>query len=189
MMTKLVFLLEEPSAKEMLNGLLPRLLPREISYQCVVFEGKTDLEKQIPKKLRGWREPGVCFVILRDQDRGDCRDIKAKLTEICRQAGHEAALVRIACRELESWYMADLKAVEKGLRIENLARKQEKQKYRKPDQVDAPARELERLTQNRYQKVSGSRAIGPHLDIGNRRSNSFRVFVQGIERIVEQGCP
>lgn len=43
-MKHLVFLLEEPSAKEMLNGLLPRLLPG-LSYRCIVFEGKQDLEK------------------------------------------------------------------------------------------------------------------------------------------------
>lgn len=44
----LVFFLEEPSAKAMLEGLLPKLFDTEINEpQYVVFEGKSDLEKQI----------------------------------------------------------------------------------------------------------------------------------------------
>ena len=41
-MNTLVFLLEEPSAKEMLKGILPRLLPEHIQPQFIVFEGKQD---------------------------------------------------------------------------------------------------------------------------------------------------
>jgi hypothetical protein len=44
-MSHLVFFLEEPSAREMLQGILPNILSDEISTQFVVFEGKQDLEK------------------------------------------------------------------------------------------------------------------------------------------------
>ena len=40
----LVFLLEEPSAREMLKGSLPRVLPDAVQVRYVVFEGKHDLE-------------------------------------------------------------------------------------------------------------------------------------------------
>lgn len=39
--------------------------------------------------------------------------------------------------------------------------------------------ELERIVPF-YQKIGGSRAIGPYLDPDNTRSDSFRVFVSGI---------
>ena len=52
-MTCLVFFLEEKSAEIMLEGILPQILPEGIGYRCVVFEGKQDLEKRLPKRLRG----------------------------------------------------------------------------------------------------------------------------------------
>ena len=46
-MSNLVCLLEEPSAEEMLKGVLPRFLPDNIQVKYIVFEGKQDLEKQL----------------------------------------------------------------------------------------------------------------------------------------------
>lgn len=37
-MKELVFLLEEPSAKAMLESLLPRMLDQGIAVRCIVFE-------------------------------------------------------------------------------------------------------------------------------------------------------
>ena len=62
--------------------------------------------------------------------------------------------------------------------------KQDKRKYRTPDALGNPVQELERITNQRYQKVSGSRAIGPLLDIHNNRSPSFQVFVSGVKRLI-----
>ncbi len=73
-MRTLVVFTEEMSAKVMLESLLPRMLPQDIHIQCVSFEGKQDLEKQLPIKLRGWRTPDTHFVILRDQDDGNCQE-------------------------------------------------------------------------------------------------------------------
>jgi hypothetical protein len=123
MTKKIVFLLEEVSAKELLNGILPKILPSGISFQCVSFEGKSDLEKNIPRKIKGWREPDVKFVILRDQDSGDCGTIKNGLKVLASNAGRNDTLVRIACRELESWYLSDLNAVEQALNISGLSKK------------------------------------------------------------------
>ena len=53
-MKALVCLLEEPSAKEMLKGVLSRMLPHDIWVKYyIVFEGKQDLEKQMIRRLRG----------------------------------------------------------------------------------------------------------------------------------------
>jgi hypothetical protein len=53
--------------KVLLDQMLPRLLP-ELSFLCVAHDGKHDLEKSVPRKLRAWREPGVRFVVIRDND-------------------------------------------------------------------------------------------------------------------------
>jgi hypothetical protein len=50
----LVFLLEEPSMKALLDVLLPRIIPENITFKCIPHEGKQDLEKSIPKKLKAW---------------------------------------------------------------------------------------------------------------------------------------
>ena len=182
-MSNLVFFLEEPSAREMLNGLLPRMLSNDIFIRCIVFEGKQDMEKQLGRKLRGWQAPDTGFVVLRDKDSGDCIQIKERLTQICRDSAKPDTLIRIACHELESWYLGDLQAVENGLEINGLSAKQNKRKFREPDKLANPARELRYLTDNLYQKVAGSRSIGPHLSLKGNRSHSFNVFLAGIRKI------
>lgn len=82
--------------KVLLDGLLPRLVPG-LQFLCVPHEGKQDLEKSVPRKLRAWREPGVRFVVLRDKDGGDCRELKRKLVSLCEAGGYPNTLVRIAC--------------------------------------------------------------------------------------------
>lgn len=74
------------------------------------------------------------------------------------------------------------------MNLPGLAGRQERRKYRDPDRLANPVQELERMTGNRYQKVSGSREIGRHLSVdgsgatGNR-SHSFRVFVSGLRKL------
>lgn len=183
----LIFLLEEPSAEEMLKGILPRLLPDDVHSEFRVFEGKQDLEKGLSRTIKAWRVPNCTFVVIRDQDSGDCHAVKEKLIDLCRQAKRNdiPVLARVACRELESFYLGDLAAVEKGLGVRGLARKQNKQKFRAPDRLGSPSRELALLTSGRYEKMAGSRAIAPHLQIENNKSRSFNILVAGIRKIME----
>ncbi len=95
-------------------------------------------------------------------------------------------MVRIACHELESWYLGDLAAVERGLGVSGLSAKQNQNKYRIPDRLSNAADELAKLTRDRYQKVGGSRAISPFLDPNNNRSHSFNVFVDGLKRLISE---
>lgn len=181
-MKEIVFFLEEPSAEGMLKGLLPRLLPGGFIWRAVIFEGKQDLEKRIVKRLRGYLNPRAIFIVLRDQDAADCRIVKTRLREKCIEAHKPEALVRIACHELESFYLADLAAVEKGLGAPNIAKLQGKEKYRAPDNYPNSSKILSSLVP-KYQKISGSRAIGPYLDPDNTRSTSFKNLVIGIRKL------
>ncbi len=183
-MSEVVFFLEERSAQVMLEGLLPRLGFSLAQVRFVVFEGKSDLERQIERKLRAWLRPDSRFVILRDQDAGDCTAIKEALVERCRRAGRPGVLVRIACHELESWYLGDLAAVETALGLRSLARHQNSAKFRQPDRLANPSQELRLLTANRYQKVGGSRLIGPHLSLTTNSSQSYQVFLRGLRNLM-----
>lgn len=186
-MTELVFCLEEESAKVMLEGVLPRLLQvDQFVVRYMVFQGKQDLEKQLPRKLRCYTNPNARFLVLRDQDSHlSCMDLKERLVDLCGKAGKPHALVRIACRELESFYLADLAAVELGLGVTGLVKLQLTKKFRGPDYLGSPSRELALLTKGKYQKVGGSRAIGVHLQLENARSSSFRNLLSGILRLVQ----
>jgi hypothetical protein len=183
-MSEIVFFLEEQSAEALLTTMLPRLLPPEVGYRCLVFEGKQDLEKQLVRRMRGYRVPNVRFLVLRDQDAGKCETVKLELKRKCKEANHPEAVVRIACRELESWYLADLLAVERALSKKGLRKLQNERIYRTPDRIATPSRALARIAPA-YQKVGGSRAIGPHLDLDNNRSRSFVHFVAAVRRLAQ----
>lgn len=98
-MKQLVLFLEEASAKAAFEGLLPRVVPDDVVVRYIVFEGKSDLEKQLGKRLQGWIQPNTAFLVLRDQDAGDCYDVKQKLEKICKDSGKAGVVVRVACHE------------------------------------------------------------------------------------------
>lgn len=183
-MNTIVFCLEEPSAWEMLKVLLPKILPNNIHTYPLIFEGKSDLDKRLVKRIQGWQAPNTHFLVLRDKDHSDCRTLKQALVDKVAEAGRSDSIVRIACHELEAFYLGDLKAVEQGLEIRNIAKLQDKQKYRAPDNCANAAEELEKLSGNSYQKIAGSRAIAPHLKLdGVNRSHSFNVLIEGIKTL------
>jgi len=170
--------------KALLDGLLPRLFP-EMVFQCVPHDGKGDLEKSIPRKLRGWREPGVRFVVVRDNDRGNCLDLKRHLRDLCADRPERDFLIRIACQELEAWYLGQPDALAEAFDKESLRR------IGGPGAVSQPRRH--RLSGQRVdeagpadQKVSGARALAVHLTREGNRSPSFHAMIDGIERLASQ---
>jgi hypothetical protein len=181
-MKKIVFLVEERSMKVLLGEMLPRLYPN-LNFLCVEHEGKQDLDKSVPRKLAAWREPNVGFVVVRDQDRSDCREIKAALAESCRRAGRPDTLVRIACHELEAWYFGAPDALAKAFDAPQLRDTARKAKFRDPDAIVNPSRELEKVVPS-FQKVSGARTMGRHLERTGNRSRSFQFLIEGLDRLV-----
>ncbi|MGY1920557.1 DUF4276 family protein [Pseudomonas tolaasii] len=185
MRRELVFLLEERSAKVMLETLLPRMLDERIEFRLIAFEGKQDLEKRMTMRMKSYVNEDARFIVMRDQDSDpNCIALKARLIAKCQASGRAAvSLVRVACRELETFYLADLKAVETALGVKGLSTKQQGAKFRNPDYLVSPSHELKILTKQKYEKISGSREIGRYLEIENPRSDSFRNLIQGIKRL------
>lgn len=182
-MNKIVFLLEEPSLKEFLDIYLPRLLPG-LDFLCVKHEGKQDLEKSIPRKLRGWDQ--ATFVVVRDNDSADCRRLKARLLELCKQGDRPDTLVRLAVQEIEAWYLGAPEALAAAYARPAIADIGRKAKYRNPDALGSPARELFRLIPE-FRKLDGARRMGRTMPTAAEanRSHSFRVFVEGICRLAQ----
>ena len=179
-MSRIIFLLEEYSMKVLLEGLLPRLVPG-LPFLCIPHEGKQDLEKSIPRKLRAWREPGVCFVIVRDNDGGDCRLLKTRLKELCEQGERVDSLIRIACQELEAGYLGQPEALAVAYAKPTVANLFRRAKYRNPDDVLKPSKKLVSLIPE-FQKVSGARRMSGMLTSENR-SPSFQAFITGVKLV------
>lgn len=181
-MRKVIFLLEESSMKAFLEGYLPRLLP-DLDFLCIQHEGKQDLEKSIPRKFKAW--PRAVFVVLRDNDGADCRAIKARLQRLSEESGQVDALIRIACQELESWYLGVPETLAEVYSRPKLAELGRKAKYRNPDHLGSPSGELARLVPE-FRKMDGARRMGMSMPLveSENRSRSFRIFVEGIFRKV-----
>jgi len=62
----LIFLLEEPSMKNVLEEILPKIIPEQISFNCIAHQGKQDLAKSIPIKIRAFNNisPHTQFIIV-----------------------------------------------------------------------------------------------------------------------------
>jgi len=184
----LIFLLEEPSIATVLNEILPKIIPDTVSFICVPHQGKQDLAKSIPTKLKAFKSfsPDTKFIIVHDQDSHDCKKLKAELLGICQNAGQPNAMIRIICHELESWFLGDLAAVEKAYNLKPsfLSQKQNNKKYRNPDQLNSAKQELKKLVQE-YYAGTHSKQIAPHLSLTQNTSQSFQVFIKGIRQLVE----
>ncbi|NMG45444.1 DUF4276 family protein [Aromatoleum toluvorans] len=185
MQGRIVFLLEEPSMKALLDDWLPRLFPDWVDglhFQCVPHEGKSDLDRSIPRKLAAWRFPGDRFVIVRDNDGADCVALKARLQTLCKHAGRPQTLVRLVCQELESWYLGDLRALAAAFDARKADSPANRKRYAHPDEWNKPSAEVKRLVPS-FQKIGGARAMAQHLEPDNNLSRSLHVFVEGVRRV------
>ena len=178
---RIVFLLEELSMKVLLDDLLPRLFP-DLHFFCVPHEGKSDLEKSVPRKLRAWPEPGARFVVLRDNDGADCRALKQRLLQRTLVGHRKDVLVRIVCQELEAWYLGEPDALAEAFSREKLRFIGRKARFRDPDTVVNPYRAVKDLIPE-FQKVSGARLMAKRLSRERNQSSSFHALLRGIERL------
>ncbi len=182
-MNQIVFLLEERSMKVLLDGLLPRLFP-DMDFLCIPHEGKKDLEKSIPRKLRAWRGMTTRFVVVQDNDGSDCRRLKSKLADLCSDSGRSDTMIRIAVQELEAWYFGDTEALSRAFKNDKLKNLNKKARYRNPDTIPKPSDAIARLVPE-FQKVSGARRLAEFLSRKNNRSTSYNVFLTGLEQLLQ----
>lgn len=178
-MSCLVFLVEGPSEREALLAWMPQLVPPQVQVRIILFDGKQDMEKRMVLKMRAWQAPNTRFIVLRDQDSAPCRKVKSDLMQRCVEAGRPDAIVRVACHELENFFLGDWQAVARAFDRPNLSKLANQAIYRKPDDIAAPAQELARHIPA-YQKLDGARRIAPLMDLEANRSHSFRQLRDAI---------
>lgn len=168
--------------KAYLEAFLPRLLPG-VEFLCLAHEGKQDLEKSIPRKLRAWNEPGARFVVVRDNDGADCRAVKRRLQKLCREGRRPETLIRLACQQLEAWHLGDFDSLAKAYAKPAIPKERNRTRYANPDGIPNAAEELCRLIPE-FRKVDGARRMGQVMPTASERnrSRSFQVFVEGLRR-------
>ena len=198
------FLVEEPSAEAALMEIVPRIVGNTITFQVHVHQGKQDLLRSLPGRLRGyarWLPVECCIVVLIDEDRQDCRELKRRLEAVVQQAGLVSKTAagraggaqvvnRIAVEELEAWFFGDvdaLRAAYPGVPVSlgNRAR------YRDPDAINGGTWEaLERVLRQAghhrsgLPKISVAREISRRMVPEHNRSRSFQVFREGLLAVV-----
>ena len=195
--------LEEPSAEEALKHLLPKIILKDVSYEFHTFQGRDEMLKELPKRLKGeqWIPNDWRIIVLIDEDRRDCHELKAYLEK----AAHDAGFVtkssaipnedfqvvnRIAIEELEAWFFGDIEALRAAYpKIpKNL---QSKARFRNPDAIQGGTYEALRdlLIQKKYfrgriPKLMVAQNIAQHMEPSRNILKSFQVFVEGLKACV-----
>ena len=204
-MISLEVLVEEQSCERALQVLLPKIVPGT-PFNIRTFEGKQDLLRRLPNRLRGyvaWNRDGVDrkIVVVVDRDDDDCQELKTRIEQLFASAGFATltagrsgvpahACTRVVVQHLEAWLVGDLPALRTVYpKIPETLDRQSR--YRDPDAVPGGAwRALERLLADkgyatRLEKVKTAGAIAPHMDVENNRSASFCTFRDGVRRLVD----
>jgi hypothetical protein len=182
---RIIFLLEEPSMRALLDDWLPRLFPGWVDgqhFQCVPHQGKSDLDRSILRKLVAWRTPGDRFVIVRDNDSADCIALKTKLQTLYVHPWRPTTLIRLVCQELESWYLGDLASLAAAFGQPKADTPATRKRFINPDSWQKPSVEVKRLVPA-FQKNSGARAMAQYLNPKSNRSHSLQVFVAGVRHM------
>ena len=182
-----------------IGSLLPRILTVDRTYEVHAFQGKSDLLRNLPMRLRGyrrWLPADWRLVVLVDRDADDCQELKEKLESIAGESGLTTRTSagggpwqvanRVVIEELEAWYFADWEAVRDAYpRLP--ANVDQKARYRNPDAIRGGTWEaLERIMQQHgyfrtgLRKVEAARAVGKHVDAQRNRSRSFSRFFDVI---------
>lgn len=167
--------------KAALQALLPKIGIDAHQVTIIPHQGVQDLESSLPRKLKAWRDPAARFLVLRDNDNGNCAARKQRLLNIINQTGRgQQCKVRIVCQQLESWFIGDRPALEASGLFPKLPKTFP---VAAPDTVARPVDRLRRLKPD-YTKIAGAQAIAPHLDIANCVSPSFGQTVDAIRQLI-----
>jgi hypothetical protein len=195
----LEFLVEEPSAEAFLSSFLPRVLGDRITFTVHVHQGKPDLLKNLEPRLRAyskWLPENIRVIVLVDRDGDDCHLLKQKIETIAVSSGmvtraaaagkNWQVVNRIACEELEVWFLGDWSAL-RQVYPKLSSRIPSKAAFRDPDAITGGTWEaLERILKasgyyrGGLRKVECARELGCHLNPSHSTSSSFLAFFDAL---------
>ena len=172
-MRQLFVFVEEPSSAVFVRH-LGRSFAVEDRLRVLEHQGAGDLEKSLATKIKVICHEKNRIIVLRDQDNYDCIDLKQKILRILPNSIHNITKVRIACRELEAWYIAQPEALKLARVLKsdlpNALLK------RDPDSIIDPKQEVRSRSHKRGQ-IWLADAIVPHLNLNSIKSTSFKNFL------------
>ncbi len=181
---------EEASAKKVFDIIIPKIISDGVSFRVYPHQGKQDLEKAIKDTVPPISNiPGSRILITRDQDTGDCKEVKQIIEEKIGLRCNCRYMIRIACKELEAWYLGDLNAIRKAFPRFRPDQYVHKSDFRNVDNITNPDKYLLRIIpefkkRSSLPKLQVSEAIAPHLDIRKNMSKSFNHTVQAISSLI-----
>lgn len=193
-------LVEEPSAKAALDALLPKVLGEEHTFEVHPFQCKSEMLANLLPRLRGyaswfqsdpttehWR-----ILLLIDEDRQDCRDVKRKLLDAAQAAGlSDRVLARVIIEELEAWFFGDIEAV-RTVYPRVPATLAARRGFRNPDAITGGTWEaLDRVLRqsgygNGLQKIRFAAAVAPQMQPERNTSGSFQALRIGLQRMISR---
>ncbi|AEI50529.1 DUF4276 family protein [Runella slithyformis] len=182
---------EEPSAKNVFEAILPRILPDNVQFRIYPHQGKQDLEKALSKTIPQISKlPGAKILITRDQDDSDCLDLKKKIDNILKGNCECEYFIRIVCRELESWFLGDLNAVSMAYPRLKPEHYQTKANFKNVDKITSPNQLLLKIipeykNRNTLPKLEASERIAPYLDLEINNSTSFIHTLEAIKKLTQ----
>ena len=181
---------EEPSIKNIFEVVLPQILPSDVGFRILVHQGKNDLEKALLEKTASLsRIKGAKILITIDQDANDCKQLKQRLADIIDKNCSCEYKIRIVCKELESWLLGDLSAIEKAFPRFRSVSYTQKEQMRNVDKIKGkPSDFLLRIIpefkdRKKLPKLEFSKKIAPFLDITNNTSTSFNHTINAIRQL------
>jgi hypothetical protein len=183
----LYFYVEGETEKRFIEPLCKRLFP---AWMAEVFSlgNKSNVINQSPSFIKNLdKQYGLKrHIILFDQDTGNCEEEKKLLALKIKAVAPLAAVeIRIACNEIESWFLGDINTLKEFFNLPNINNSQEK--YRHTDEISKPSTLLTRETKGAYQKsgIEVSR-IAEKINIEENKSISFHYFIKAINRLTQE---
>jgi hypothetical protein len=189
------FLVEEASTEIALKEIVPKIIGNVHTFKIHNFQNKDRLLKRLPERMKAyanfihddWR-----IVVLVDEDRSDCQELKKKLchaSSIVTQKKGNIVLHRIVVEELESWFIGDVAAIRAEYEKIPVSLSQQA-KFRNPDAIKGGTwEELDKILkkygyETGLQKMNFAQKVSPHMDVENNQSRSFQVFRDGLRRMI-----
>ena len=191
-MNTLYILTEEPSIKNIFEVVLPQVLPQNMAFRILIHQGKKDLEKTLAEKITSLSKiKGAKILITIDQDTNDCKQLKQKLTGLIGKNCSCDYKIRIVCKELESWLLGDLSAIEKAFPRFRSMSFLKKTQMRDVDKIKGKPSDFllsiipDYKDRKKLPKLEFSKKIAPFLDIANNSSVSFNHTMDAIKKLCE----
>jgi len=182
---------EEASIKKVFDVLLPKMLPEDVFFQVYPHQGKQDLEKALKTSLPTISKiPGSKVLITIDQDSEDCLDVKNNIQELVNGNCHCEYMIRILCKELESWFLGDLEAIGQAYPRFKPEQYQNKAEIRNVDRITTPNKYLLRVIpeyshRDSLPKLTVAELISPFLEPSRNRSRSFSNTISAIKKLIK----